>query len=447
MSKPNKKLSILVVITTIASLPSLMGFYYNLGAFWKTKSTVTAGSLDTTYDSDGMVTNDIGSSDNRGKGMAIQSDDKLILVGYTTNTDQDSVVSRFNTDGSYDTSFATNGVYEANLADLADTDYPQAAAIQTDGKIVVGGIGSISGSANSLIARFTSSGALDTTFSTDGKHNFSFSGVAGNSGEIRSIALQLDGKIVVCGSVYTGGSDQFAFARFNSDGSLDTSFDSDGLVLTDIIASAEDICWSVAIQADGKIVGAGHASNGANGNDFAVVRYNTDGSLDTSFDSDGKVLVDFAGGSDIGRGVAIQSWDQKIVVGGKAEGTNGDFGAIRLNTDGSLDTSFDTDGRVSVSLDSGNDNPYGIALQTNGKIVLGGYKAGTNSMAAVRFNTDGSLDTTFDSDGIATCSPGANDWGDAGVVIQSDGKIIVAGRSWQTDNDLAICRFEPGENL
>jgi len=201
-----------------------------------------------------------------------------------------------------------------------------------------------------------------------------------------SVALQPDGKIVVAG--YAGGD--FALARYNSDGALDTSFGSGGKVTTDFGGSYHPDGFSVALQPDGKIVVAGYA-----GGDFALARYNSDGALDTSFGSGGKVTTDF-GGSDAGYSVALQP-DGKIVVAGYA---GLDFALARYNSDGALDTSFGTGGKVTTDFSGGRDVGYSVALQPDGKIVVAGY-AGVD-FALARYNSDGALDTSFGSGGKVT---------------------------------------------
>ena len=245
-------------------------------------------------------------------------------------------------------------------------------------------------------------GDLDTSFDSDGKVTTE---VGSTDDFARSVAIQSDGKIVAAGFSSNGSDWDFALVRYNTDGSLDTSFDSDGKVTT-AIGSGDDHAVSVAIQSDGKIVAAGY-SNGSNW-DFALVRYNTDGSLDTNFDSDGKVTTAIGGGADYAVSVAIQS-DGKIVAAGYSNGSNFDFALVRYNTDGSLDTSFDSDGKVTTDFGSGSDYGSSVTIQSDGKIVAaGGSSNGSNrDFALVRYNTDGSLDTSFDSDGKVTTAIGS----------------------------------------
>jgi uncharacterized delta-60 repeat protein len=232
----------------------------------------------------------------------------------------------------------------------------------------------------------------------------------------------------------------FTLVRYNTNGTLDTTFDSDGKVTT-AIGSGTDVAYSVALQSDGKIVVAGYSNNGSNF-DFALVRYNTDGSLDTSFDSDGKVTTEVGSGNDGGESVAIQS-DGKIVVAGYSYiGSNNDFALARYNTDGTLDTSFDSDGKVTTAIGVSVNYAKSVAIQSDGKIVAAGYNTGSNNdLALARYNTDGTLDTSFDSDGKVTTAIGSNDRAYS-VAIQSDGKIVAAGNSNNGSNeDFALVRY------
>ena len=244
-------------------------------------------------------------------------------------------------------------------------------------------------------------GDLDPTFGNGG---IVIGGVPYTLANAEGMALQADGKIVVVGDAY-----DFRVARYNPNGSLDTSFGGGGVVVTPGIGSA----YSVAIQADGKIVVAGGG--------FAVVRYNPNGSLDTTFNGTGIVSTQINNGSSHARSVAIQS-DGKIVVAG--DNSTGPFtlafAIVRYNTNGSLDTSFDNDGIVTTQVGSGFEvsGAEAVAIQADGKIVAAGYYNGL-----VRYNADGSLDTTFNGTGIVT-TPGR---GASSVAIQADGKILTTG--------------------
>ncbi len=304
-----------------------------------------------------------------------------------------------------------------------------------------GGGGGGSAGGGGLTPPTPPSGSLDTSFDGDGKVT---TPIGSGDDVANAIAIQGDGKIVVAGYSSNGTNLDFTIVRYNTDGLLDTSFGSGGKVTTDF--GNDDAAYAMAIQGDGKIVVAGYSSNGTN-LDFTIVRYNTDGSLDTSFDGDGKVTTDIGIGSyDFANTIAIQG-DGKIVVAGySSNGSNNDFAIVRYNTDGSLDTSFGSDGKVTTPIGSGDDEAYAIAIQGDGKIVVAGYSSNgsNNDFAIVRYNADGSLDTSFGTGGKVTTDFGGDDAAAYAIAIQGDGKIVVAGYSWNgSNNDFAIARYWP----
>ena len=299
-------------------------------------------------------------------------------------------------------------------------------AIQSDGKIVVAGYtdADLDGNYDFALARYNTNGTLDSSFDGDGVMATDF----GMSDDFaKSVVLQTDGKIVIAGYAHThnGGNYDFALARYNIDGSLDTTFDGDGKLTTDF-GTTYAIAHSLALQTDGKIVVAGVASDGS-GSGFALARFNSDGTLDTSFDNDGKLITHFGASSDA-QSLIVQN-DGKIIVAGYEDyGQNRDFEIARYNSNGSLDTSFDGDGKLTTNF--GNDDYAASAtLQSNGKIIVVGrtVKNNDNNFALVRYNSDGSLDTSFDSDGKLTTDFGPGDDFANSVAVQLDGKIVVAG--------------------
>ncbi len=344
--------------------------------------------------------------------------------------------------GSLDTSFSGGDGF-ANTSIGSNDDFGQSIALQSDGKIVVAGY-SYNGTNNDFaVVRYKIDGSLDTSFDVDG---IITTDIANQNNFARSLAVQSDGKIVVVGYSYSGTNFDFAVIRYNNDGSLDTSFSSDGIVTT-AIESGDDYATSVAIQKDGKIVVIGYCIIGYNYY-FAVVRYNTNGSLDTSFDTDGKVTTTIGSSYDQAFSVAIQG-DGKIVVAGDSyNGSNYDFAVVRYNSDGTLDTSFGSDGIVITDL-SNYDYANSVAIQSDGKIIVVGYcNNGTNDdFAIVRYNTNGSLDTSFDGDGIVITDLSNFDYANS-VVIQSDGKIVVIGYCIIGPNyDFAIVRYNSNGSL
>ncbi len=271
-------------------------------------------------------------------------------------------------------------------------------------------------------------GDLDPTFDADGKVITDFEGGANDVGW--GVAIQPDRKIIVTGDTQSSTNHSFAIVRYNANGALDATFDGDGKVRTDFTSSSDDHGYSVALQSDGKIIAAGLVGIPGSGtsSDFGLARYNADGTLDTSFDGDGKVVTDFASGADAGFSVAVQS-DGKIVAAGVSRpagpGTY-DFAVARYNPDGSLDPSFDGDGRVVTPISEGSDDQIlDVAVQTDGKLVVGGYALIDNvgSAVLVRYTPDGSLDSSFDGDGkIVRANANLS-----GLALQTDGKIVTAG--------------------
>src|SRR5262245_24661714 len=214
-----------------------------------------------------------------------------------------------------------------------------------------------------------SAGALDPTFGTGGKVTTDLQGSSQDDGQ--AVAVQADGKIVVAGSFQ--GID-FAVVRYNADGTLDATFGTGGKVITNFGPGfTTDAAQDLAIQSDGKIVVVGSSTNSV-GTDFAVARYNADGTLDASFGTGGLVTTNFGGTSlDAAQGVAIQA-DGKIVVTGSSNSASpqDDFAVVRYNADGSLDTGFGTGGKVTTDFAGSIDDAFAVALQADGKIVAAG---------------------------------------------------------------------------
>jgi uncharacterized delta-60 repeat protein len=388
------------------------------------------GDLDTTFAGTGFVreAGNLGSADGI-EATAIQTDGKIVSVGWVNYGDIISCgISRHNSDGSLDTTFDGDGRVVVQIGvefNCSDT------ALQSDGKIVVVGYIHIGSVYNFAVFRYNSDGSPDTSFDGDGRKISAFI----NSDFAYAVAIQTDGKIVVCGNV----GDEFAVARYNSNGSLDSTFDGDGWVATDFFGGP-DHSRAIAIQTDGKIVvaGNGRTASGSTLNDFAVARYNTDGSLDTTFDGDGKVLTDILANNDNAQDVVIQP-DGKIIVGGSAWGNNDQFGLARYNPNGSLDNSFDGDGKLASNITTFSELLYALAVQPDGKIVAAG--AGSSALLA-RYNPNGTLDSSFDGDGVIATTI-VNPYSAAyAVAIQADGKILAAGysSSSSTTADFAMAR-------
>ena len=271
-------------------------------------------------------------------------------------------------------------------------------------------------------------GDLDPSFGASGKVTTPI----GVTGGAYDVALQADGKIVVAG--VSGGD--IAVCRYHVDGSLDTSFDGDGIVTTDVGTSSVDNAQAVAVQPDGKLVVAGYSNAGTN-YDFVVLRYTPDGSLDTTFDGDGKALVDF-GGNDNAYGLALLP-DGKIAVVGVKDDYN--FAVARLASDGSLDTTFNLNGKQVTDFASSQDAAFDVAVQSDGKLVVCGESG--YDLALARYNVNGSLDTSFGGgDGKVTSDFSGNSDRALALAIRDDGAIVVSGYSNTGSSvDFAVARY------
>ncbi len=328
-----------------------------------------------------------------------------------------------------------------------------AVAVQSDGKVVVVGEKWLrTGGSDFAIARYQTNGALDTTFSGDGKQWVSVGPLNSDPAISRpidkalSVVIQADGKIVVGGQTCTLDFKvcDVALARLNVNGTLDSNFGVDGKVITNFGAdSADNGGYALALQGN-KIVVAGYLRDG-NSYGGAVYQYNANGSLDATFSGDGIMLVDF-GQNDFLNAVIVNAG--KIYVAGASrpyDAIAADFILARINIDGTLDTNFGVNGKVQTDL--GVTDVASSLVISNKKIFLAGYS--DNSLAIAKYATSGALDTTFDGDGIITLDGGLASPGIASVAIQG-GKILIAGytdRTSSSTGDAFLMRYTAAGKL
>jgi len=428
-------------------------------------SLAADGALDPGFSGDGKVTSDFGNpfTFDDAVDVLIQPDGKIIVGGVTGDFGD---LARYHPDGTLDSTFGGDGSGARSGVGV------QAIALQSDGKIVVAGGDTVIGSGvDFAVARFNTNGSLDDgsasdstpgdAFGTNGRVTTDF----GDDDNARAVALQSDGKIVVAGHrgpTSSGPDVDFAIARYNTNGSLDDGsagdstpadvFGTAGKVRTDF-AGDEDVARDVIIQPDGRILVAGHRE--FNGNpSFALARYLPTGAPDTSFDTDGRLNTAFNGNS-FANAVAVQSNGKIVAAGAVTFGLDGsNFVLARYNPNGSLDTSFgpNANGRAFVDIvPMGEDQVNDLALQSDGRIVVAGFKgnSGTNAtFALARFLPTGTLDSSFGTGGTVTTDFGAFP-GDLsavinGVALQSNGHIVVAGstRDNQFNNsDVVLARY------
>ena len=388
-----------------------------------------AGDPDPTFSGDGKLISDFGAGPSAAEAVVRQTDGKIVAVGAA---DGNFLVARYNLDGSLDPSFSGDGRVQTNFT---GGDGARDVALQGNKIVVVGFSTDDTGTTSFALARYNPDGSLDTNFSGDGKQA-TVVGAFGEGG--RTGWHSRATKIVAVGTTNEFGSHtrSFALARYRLNGTLDTSFSGDGRQTTELDFGEFAGARGVAIQADGKIVAVGEVSDGLG--DFALARFNLNGSPDMSFSDDGLQTTDFAFGDPAGaRGVAIQA-DGKIVAVG---GAGGDFALARFNSNGSLDMSFSGDGLQTTDFLSGAaDAANDMAIQANGRIVAVGFAGGGATdfdFGLARYNTDGSLDPSFSGDGRKRTSFGGADSAN-GVALQGDGRIVAVGFG---NGEFALARY------
>ena len=406
------------------------------------------GDLDPTFGTGGMLMTDINRSTDIANAVAIQADGKLVVVGTTYRQNdfsgEDFVVTRHNTDGTLDNTFGVGGKVRTDFPGLAAV--PSSVVIQPDGKIVVAGgaFPLFTFLGNFEVVRYNPNGSLDTSFGDGGIVTTIFP----QGSYAFDVALQSDGKIIAAGTVFVDfdpgemSDTDFALARYNPDGTPDATFGSGGQISTDFLGH-EDDAFSVLIQPDGQIVAVGSANDPATFYDFAAARYLSNGTIDTTFGVAGKVHTDFGDQNfDRARSAALQP-DGRIVAAGFAISHGGgvqNFAVARYTSSGVLDTTFSRDGKTQIDFGNCCQSATKVLLQSDGKIITVGGSNGESSdddFLLARLNPRGSIDATFGVGGQVRTSFGDLNGGANGAAFQADGKIVAVGFQANFNNQRA----------
>ena len=396
------------------------------------------GGLDPAFGTGGRVVTDFNLSTDIAGTIALQPDGKLVVVGTTyTNNDysgEDFAIARYNADGSIDTTFGANG--------RVTTDFPGLAAsassvlVQPDGKILVAGgaFPLFTFLGNMELVRYNPDGSLDAGFGDGGIVTTVFP----HGSYASALALQPDGKILAAGTDYVDFSSDassdtdFALARYEADGSPDFGFGSGGQVTTDFERLNDD-AFAVLVRPDGRIVAVGSSRDPLSDYDFAAARYLPDGQLDPAFGTRGRVSTDFGRGGFDRAGAAALQRDGGIVAAGFSNTPSGgamNFAVARYLANGTLDPGFSGDGLQQVGFGSCCQSANSVLLQRDGKIVLVGYpnsESSDSDFTLARLNGDGSLDPAFGAGGRVRTSFGDLNGGANDAVLQPDGKIVAVG--------------------
>ncbi|HLZ19135.1 MAG TPA: delta-60 repeat domain-containing protein [Smithellaceae bacterium] len=406
-------------------------------------ATASPGTLDNSFnDPYGYALfNDSANARDRGVETAIQADGQILVLGYSYNgVNEDVLLVRYHPDGSLDASFGTGGYV---LYNGGANDRGLGLALQSDGKIVAVGYTYTGSQRDVLVLRYNANGTPDASFGTGGKVTYSSPGSATDIGF--GVAVQSDGRIVVAGETSNGVNQDALVLRFTAEGNPDTSFAGGG-IFRYAGPGGMDRAFALAIQPDGKIVVAG-ATVVDTKDDVLVFRLNADGGLDATFGAGGIFTYSGAGDNyDYGNALALRADGRIVVLGAQTNGSAYDVLLLQLTPGGTPDTSFGAGGVVLYG-DAGGRNDYGLglAIQADGKIVITGYiQAATDNVLVVRFHGDGALDASFGADGVFTWNGSGNgtDYGQA-IALQADGRIVIAGFSHNgVSEDVLVMRLQ-----
>jgi len=393
------------------------------------------GVLDVSFGTNGVKGIDYNSGSDESFATALQSDGKILVGGRTDNNNNstDALLVRLNSDGSIDSSFGTAGRVVTNIS---NQDLIKGIVVQPDGKIIAGGF-YITDDGHYFVMRLNADGSFDNTFGSAGIDTF-----GQFQGTLQSVLLQSDGKILLAGSDYTNTNKHSFLMRLKSDGSIDSTFSADGKVIYNI-STQEDEIYQVILQPDGKVLACGFKWNVNTANLFAF-RLKTDGSMDSTFSSDGIAVLE--GTNFNGYCLALQD-DGKIVVAGEGEnGNNYDYLIARFHPNGNLDSSFASNGYTLFPISTQEDEVRGVGIDSAGKIVLAGTSRIPSTymnVSLARLKTNGSLDSTFGSGGkvISDLNGIYGSESMAAVLKPNDDVITVGSYYGGSSKDFAVAQF------
>jgi len=401
-----------------------------------------AGTLDASFGTSGISNMNFGTSCSSTKSTLL-SNGKIILVGSITNatTGADAAIVKYKKDGTLDNTFGINGTVTTDFG--TQTDKANNVTIQSDGKILIcGRIDPNTLNPKFFISRYDSLGNLDNSFAINGK-------IIDSMYTFNVIKVQTDGKIIAAGSktyningIFNWRTDFFV-SRYNSNGSIDNSFGTNGVVILN--ADTSNFFTDLEIQNDGKILACGkgnNPSNPINGN-HRIFRLNSNGTIDNSFGTNGRITM--PSGEGYLTDINLKN-NSKIICAGGGH-TNG-FEIYQFNMNGSIDSTFGNNGKVFTSFNALDSPGMGVNIQQDGKIILGGYADAVYAIA--RYSANGVLDNTFGNAGKVTTPNTGNA---QSCFLQTDGKIVLAGSSnsflmtryWAVPDSTA-CNFSYGIN-
>ncbi len=420
-------------MVVVAVLLSVLEFQAPVGIYARTlQSQKHPGDLDLSFGASGTIITNVSAltRDSITKAV-IQPDGKIVVAGNSSqpNKDQDIAVARFMPNGQLDATFGSNGLITASIG--ITVDYANGLALHNDGGIVVAGYTKVSSSPSSqdtdiFVTRYSPTGTLDLSFGNQGVVTTSLST---SYDQANAVVIQPDGKIIVAGITYSSANDtNIAVIRYTSAGALDPAFGISGVVTTTI--GDIDYARDLVVQSDNKILVAGVCSL----YNWSVVRYLQDGALDTDFNQNGIICSNIVNGFNRVDGLASQTDGKVVAVGSSGYGSliPQDTLLVRYTVTGSLDSAFNNGQVATLTVGTKNDYGTGVAIQSDDKIVVGGWTS-TGSLAhflLARYTASGVLDTSFGSAGLVTTTIGNGPNIASSIAIQADNKIVLAGYAY-----------------
>jgi uncharacterized delta-60 repeat protein len=360
----------------------------------------------------------------------------VVIAGASSD---DFAVARYEKDGDLDPGFGGDGIVTTAVS--AGFDEARAVVALPGGRVLAAGRAFTGSSQDFALVRYTNDGSLDPGFGGDG---IVTTAISPGTDEILALARVAGGRVIAVGRSFDGSGFDFAVARYLSDGSLDATFGGGDGIVTTAFGPNDDRAFGATVQPDGRIVAAGHTCTAA-GCDFALARYLPDGSLDASFDGDGRVLT--APGAGGGGAFAVDRGPRgRIVAAGlRCIGSDCDFVLTRYRKDGSLDPSFDSDGIARTSFGPGVDEAFDVDVLPGGKTVAAGrsFNGSDYDVALARYRTNGSLDAGFGAGGTVTTAIGPGDDQASALALRANGDAVVAGSTFNgSDLDIAVARYD-----
>jgi uncharacterized delta-60 repeat protein len=417
----------------------------------------TLGILDDSFGSDGIAASNSaagGNGDDWGRSIAVDSEGKILAAGASWNgSDDDMVVWRYSTDGTLDTNFGIAGIVKSdNAAGGNGTDEGQAIALDSSGNILVAGRSYNGSNYDMVIWKYGSNGGLDTSFGTGGI--VVCDNTAGGSGDEigYDIALDSSGNVLVAGASSNGSDNDMVVWKFNSSGATVSAFGTGGAVICHGSAGGAglDIAYSITLDSSDNVLVTGRSSNGSD-DDMVVWKFTSGGATVSAF---GRGGVAVAGGSshDRGNAIILDSSGNILVAGIENNGSDDDLAVWKFDSDGNTVEAFGAGGvAVRGNIAGGNaaDSGWGITTDYAGRILTSGYSSNgsNNDMVVLRLNSDGSTDEVFGTNGAEILHNTAGGNGeDEGYSVTTDvyGRILVTGKSENAsgNTDMVIWRFK-----